>query len=344
MTAFLAKRPLGRTDSTIRNHEDCCSADTIGHHNGVNYNGGNHNRGGNNRGNSTMTPQFHVFLPQMRLPVDALIERASAAEAAGIRGLALMDHLAPPMAEDQPMYEAMTAVTWLAARTERLVVGHLVLCDLLRHPALLARQAVTIDHASKGRFELGIGWGSVPRELVSFGVGDVPPGERVDRLAETLDIVSALWRGEAFDYDGKWFTLRGAHQQPVPLGRIPIVIGGSGARTMQLVAKHADWWNCPVHQLDRFERMREKAGDAKVSVQLRVTFVPSEDRRDELTAVAQRRFGPAGDSHLVGSATELVDQFAARRALGIDRFYLWFTDFAEPATLAAFGAEVISRL
>ncbi len=70
------------------------------------------------------------------------------------------------------MYEAFTAATWLAAVTERLRLGHLVLCDALRHPAVLARQAVTLDHFSSGRFELGIGSGSVPGELDAFGVGD----------------------------------------------------------------------------------------------------------------------------------------------------------------------------
>src|SRR5204862_6555639 len=132
--------------------------------------------------------EFHLFLPPMRMPLDALADRARTAEEAGFRGIALMDHLAPPQAVDQPMYEAMVTATWLAARTERLVVGHLVLCDALRHPAVLARQAVSLDHASGGRFELGIGSGSVPEELVTFGVTDGSTGDRVSRLGETLAV------------------------------------------------------------------------------------------------------------------------------------------------------------
>src|SRR5262245_26226912 len=97
----------------------------------------------------------------MRLSMAELVERARAAEAAGFDGVAGMDHLAPPLAEDKPMYEAMTTATWLAAHTERLTVSSLVLCDGFRHPSVLAREAVTLDHASGGRFELGIGWGSV---------------------------------------------------------------------------------------------------------------------------------------------------------------------------------------
>ena len=80
-----------------------------------------------------------------------------------------MDHLVTPGAPDQPVYEAFTTATWLAAATDRLRLGHLVLCDGFRHPAVLARQAVTLDHLSGGRFELGIGSGSTPAELVASG-------------------------------------------------------------------------------------------------------------------------------------------------------------------------------
>src|SRR5262245_1338379 len=69
---------------------------------------------------SRVEMEFHLFLPQMRMTPAALVERARAAEAAGFRGMALMDHLAPPQAADQPMFEAMTTATWLAAHTERL--------------------------------------------------------------------------------------------------------------------------------------------------------------------------------------------------------------------------------
>src|SRR5437899_8662538 len=151
---------------------------------------------------SVPNTEFHLFLPQLRMTFDEIVERAQAAEEAGFTGIAFMDHLVPPGAEDRPMYEAMTTAALVAARTERLVVGHLVLCDAFRHPAVLARQAVTVDHASGGRFELGIGAGSVPGELETFGV-DVG-GSRVDRLRETLEIVTALWREEAVDFEGRF--------------------------------------------------------------------------------------------------------------------------------------------
>jgi len=89
----------------------------------------------------------------------------------------------------------MTLATWLAARTERITIGHLVLCDSFRHPAVLARQAATLDHLSDGRFELAIGSGSTPDALVTFGISDAKAAERTARLLETLDIVTRLWTG-----------------------------------------------------------------------------------------------------------------------------------------------------
>jgi alkanesulfonate monooxygenase SsuD/methylene tetrahydromethanopterin reductase-like flavin-dependent oxidoreductase (luciferase family) len=285
--------------------------------------------------------EFYLFLPQMRLTLPDLVDRAGAAERAGFHGMTGMDHLAPPLAEQSPMYEAMLTSTWLAAHTQQLRLGTLVLCDTFRHPAMLAREAVTLDHASQGRFDLGIGWGSVPEEIETFGVGSTDAKVRVGRLKETLEIVKALWAGETVDYVGEHFTLKGARQAPSPLGRIPIVIGGAGRKTMELVSTHADWWNIHVGLLDKLDVMRSSAGSARVSVHMRVAYVHSEATRQETIEVARRRFG-AGP--VAGSAPELVDRFSALAEQGIERAYVWFCDFAPPETLAAFGEHVISAL
>jgi alkanesulfonate monooxygenase SsuD/methylene tetrahydromethanopterin reductase-like flavin-dependent oxidoreductase (luciferase family) len=289
-------------------------------------------------------PEFHVFLPQMRMGLDVLVDKARAADAAGFGGIALMDHLAPPMAEDQPMHEAMITAAWLAACTDRLAVGHLVLCDALRHPAVLAKQAVTIDHASRGRFELGIGWGSVPDELDAYGVGDTAPSARVRRLAESLEVMTALWSGETVDFEGEFHRLKGARQLPVPLARIPLLIGGAGRKTLALVARYADWWNLPIYALERLEELRPAAGGARVSVQQLVAFVPSEAERARVTDLALRRFGVYGNGLVIGDAAQLVDHFTALHDRGVERFYTWFSDFADPETLAAFGTDVIETL
>lgn len=277
----------------------------------------------------------------MRMTLPTMVERVQIAVDHGFAGVALMDHLAPPMAEAQPMWDAMVAATWLGANTTG-TVGHLVLCDSFRHPAVLARQAVSLDHATGGRFELGIGWGSVPDEFPTFGVGDTAAKARVDRLTETLEVIQALWTGEAVSYEGKHHSLVDAQQSPAPEHKIPIVIGGAGPRTLGLVARFADWWNLPIHKLDQFEALREKAGNARPSLQERVTFVPEGGDREALVETALRRF--TGHGHAVGTADELIEHFAARAESGIERTYVWMSDFARPETLAEFGETVIAPL
>jgi alkanesulfonate monooxygenase SsuD/methylene tetrahydromethanopterin reductase-like flavin-dependent oxidoreductase (luciferase family) len=287
------------------------------------------------------TIEFWLYLPQMRLGFNDLVQRAQTAEAAGFAGIAGMDHLAPPGAESSPMFEAMTTNAWIAAKTQTIRVGSLVLCDSFRHPVVLAREAATIDHASGGRFELGIGWGSVTSEFEAYGIGTTEPKARVGRLKESLEIMTALWRGETLDYKGEHFTLRGAQQQPTPLDRIPIVIGGAGRKTMELVAAYADWWNVHVSILDRFDEMRERAGQARCSLQVQVAFLHPHSDRDEVDATARRRFW---GNHILGTASELVDYFGGLSDQGVERAYVWFTDFAPGETLREFGRGVITPL
>ncbi|MER3453361.1 MAG: LLM class flavin-dependent oxidoreductase, partial [Chloroflexota bacterium] len=119
-------------------------------------------------------PRAHVgvFLPQLRMSFDAIETRVRAAEAAGYHSVWFMDHLAAPAAPAADCFEGWTLATALAARTERIRLGHLVLCNPFRHPALLAKMAASLDVISRGRLELGIGWGSVPAELRDWGIGE----------------------------------------------------------------------------------------------------------------------------------------------------------------------------
>lgn len=276
---------------------------------------------------------YWLFLPQMRMTHDAIVERALAAEAAGFEGIAFMDHMAPPLAFEQPMHDAITTAAWVLAKTTTLHASHLVLCDSFRHPGVLAREVLSLDHASGGRFELGIGWGSVPTEFPIFGIGSDVPRDRVRRLAESLEIMTALWSGEVVDYDGEFFQPKGAQFAPTPTRRIPITIGGVGPKTRALVARHADWWNVPIHEVRRVPELRETVGDAKVSIQTMIAVVPDEASRAEVSATVEKRFHPMGMRPVIGTIPELRDYFAEQRTNGVERFYCWFADFAPPSTL-----------
>jgi alkanesulfonate monooxygenase SsuD/methylene tetrahydromethanopterin reductase-like flavin-dependent oxidoreductase (luciferase family) len=289
-------------------------------------------------------PEFFLYLPQISMEIEQITARAVAAERAGFRGIAFMDHLAPPLSEASPMFEAMTVATWVAARTTDLMVSHLVLCDALRHPAVLARQAVTLDHATGGRFELGLGWGSMGGELAGYGITRNGPRERAERLGESLDLITALWSGAPVAHEGRYFELACPGQQPTPRSRIPIVIGGAGRRTLELVRRHADWWNVPIYALDRLAELRTQAGKARASSQHLVGWIAATAERDEVERLARRRYGLMTGGPVIGDAAELIEHFERYRALGVERFYVWFTDFAPPSSLRSFGEEVIDRM
>ncbi|BBX93021.1 LLM class flavin-dependent oxidoreductase [Mycolicibacterium boenickei] len=274
--------------------------------------------------------EWFLFLPQVRLDVDDIVERARVAEASGFDGIAFIDHLEAPGATHQSIWEAMTVATWVAARTERLRIGHLVLCDAFRHPAVLAKQAVTLSATSGGRFELGLGSGSWPQEFERFGIETGDAAARVRRLGENLQLLQQYWG------DGE------RAQTPRPAHRIPLVLGGTGKRMMELVRTHADWWNIPSHQLDRLPALLPTVGSARVSLQQMVGFVGRDADRSAVTERSTRLFGHLGDGLVCGDAAELTAHFAGLSAQGVERFYVWFADFAAPQTISEFAETIIN--
>ncbi|OCB10161.1 NADP oxidoreductase [Mycolicibacterium porcinum] len=274
--------------------------------------------------------EWFLFLPQVRLDVEDIAERARVAEASGFDGIALIDHLEAPGATHQSIWEAMTVAAWVAARTERLKIGHLVLCDAFRHPAVLAKQAVTLSAASGGRFELGLGAGSWPQEFERFGIETGDAAARVRRLGENLQLLQQYWG------DGE------RAQTPRPAHPIPLVLGGTGKRMMELVRAHADWWNVPSHQLDRLPALLPTVGSARVSLQQMVGFVGRDADRSAVTERSTRLFRHLGDGLVCGDAAELTAHFAGLSAHGVERFYVWFADFAAPQTISEFAETVIN--
>jgi alkanesulfonate monooxygenase SsuD/methylene tetrahydromethanopterin reductase-like flavin-dependent oxidoreductase (luciferase family) len=279
--------------------------------------------------------EWFLFLPQVRLEIGDLVGRARVAEAAGFDGIAFIDHLEAPGATHQGIWEAMTIATWVAARTERLRIGHLVLCDAFRHPAVLAKQAVTLSAACDGRFELGLGSGSWPQEFTRFGIdGGDDAAARTDRFERDLALLHEYWGA---DSDGA----EERAQLPQPAHEIPLVIGGTGRRTMRLVRQYADWWNIPSHQLDRLPELLPTVGRARASLQQMVGFVGRDADRAAVTERSTRLFGHLGSGLVCGDAAALADHFAGLAAQGIERFYVWFADFAAPQTISEFAETVM---
>lgn len=287
-------------------------------------------------------PWFGLYLPQLRMPFATILERTLAAEAAGFDSVWLMDHLAAPAAPDLDTYEGWTLAAALAARTTTIRIGHLVTCDPFRHPALLAKMAATVDDLSGGRLELGVGWGSVPAELATFGIGEGSPRERAARLDESIRVLDLMFTGERFSFAGRHFRLEGAIGRPRPVQqpRPPLHVGGAGtALTMPIVREHADWWNCPSTAVDRLDELRPLAGSARVSVQHPVALARDAASREETLATAERRFGGWGGL-VGGTASEVADVLAAEAARGVEGFVIQLSDFGAPTTVEHFMAAV----
>ena len=174
-------------------------------------------------------------------PYDELIRSWQTVEALGFDSAWVDDDLNLPGIAD---FEAWTVLGALARETTRLRIGTLVTSITYRHPTLLATQAITIDHLSHGRLELGIGAGGMAGDYAVVGLDTWPLKERSNRLAEQVAILDQLLRGESVAYDGRYYRVRGAQlHAPVQQPRPPLIIAAHGNRGLQLAARYADTWN-----------------------------------------------------------------------------------------------------
>ena len=155
--------------------------------------------------------------------------------------------------------EGWTLLAAMAEATSRVRIGCMVTGNTYRHPAVLAKMAVTVDHLSGGRLEMGIGaaWAEIEHTMLGLDFGTV--GQRIDRLDEACRLMKALWQEERTTFEGKYYRLTDAIANPKPVQRPypPIWIGGRGERkTLRVVAKHADVWNAPGNDPDEMVRLQ----------------------------------------------------------------------------------------
>lgn len=303
-----------------------------------------------------------VYVPQMGFSYDDVLHRALRCEELGIRSLWLYDHLYGPGMPNIPSLEAWTLATALLSRTERLRVGHMVLCNQFRHPAVLAKMATTLDQISNGRLELGIGSGSIEDEHVRMGLPWGTFRERSERLGETLEILTQAFAGEAIDFAGAHYTVRDMPIVPGPVQkpRPPIIVGGVGEKfTLPLVARYADVWNVPTYALGDLERkldvLREccaaigrDPADIVLSVEAVMALAPDGAALPGVVELAEKRFGGPGfglrEGGLVGTPDTIVARITAWQELGFRQIVLFTHDRASDATLELLASEVLPAL
>lgn len=256
---------------------------------------------------------------------------ARQAEALGYHVLTQADHLIEQLAP-------LPALAAAAAVTTRLRLGTLVLCNDFRHPAVLAKEIATLDLLSGGRVEVGLGAGWLREEYDQSGIAYDPPGRRIERLQESVEVLKALWSGEPVEFSGDHYTLRGLRGLPRPVQRPhpPLHIGGGGRRVLSLAAREADIVGIHYNLAEgdftertmqgadsaaKVEWVRQAAGARFAELELACMLfeVVVTDRPLEAAERVGERFGlPVEEvlrapNFLIGTVEEMAAQVEARR-------------------------------
>jgi alkanesulfonate monooxygenase SsuD/methylene tetrahydromethanopterin reductase-like flavin-dependent oxidoreductase (luciferase family) len=179
------------------------------------------------------------------LPWETMARHWEVFERLGFDSIWHADHYQRPSIPDAPFLEGWTLLAALAVKTEKPRIGILVSSNTFRHPSLLAKQAVTVDHIANGRLELGIGTGWYRAEHERFGVPFPETAELVARMEEAVALIDRLLTQETTTFEGVYYQVRDAPFRPAPVQRPrpPLTLGAHGPRMLRLVARYADRWN-----------------------------------------------------------------------------------------------------
>ena len=260
---------------------------------------------------------------------------AQQAERIGAQSIWLFDHFhTVPRPTDEMTFESFTSLSALAALTERVRLGHIVICNGFRNPALTAKMASTLDTISGGRFELGIGAGWKRDEWKAYGYGFPETRERLAMLHDALEVISRMLepgRDVHATYEGDHHSVAGARNLPKPIQEpgMPIMVGGNGPKvTWRLAARYADELNLdgmsPDEVRDAMPTIRSRCEEIdrdpdSLAVSVHVWWGTPEWRtagvaRQELLAA----YADAGVSRVMGLLQESADTDEALDALAVD--------------------------
>jgi alkanesulfonate monooxygenase SsuD/methylene tetrahydromethanopterin reductase-like flavin-dependent oxidoreductase (luciferase family) len=264
-----------------------------------------------------------------------------------------------------PTLECWTTLSALAAETQQVRLVPMVLANLYRPPALLAKMAATLDVISGGRFELGIGAGGGRRDHLASGYDFPSTAVRVEMLEEAVDIIKKLWTGTRVDFEGRYYRLKGATIDPTPVQRPhpPVLIGGHGEEyLLRAVARHADL--CNIGSEMSLEEHRAKlailgehcrkvgrdVGEIEVTHNTRVVIADSAAEFDKLVArqadgarMSARDYRASLASAIAGTPEQCIEQLKPYVDGGISYFFLIFPDPVPSEGLELFAREVIPR-
>jgi len=299
---------------------------------------------------------------------DDWVRLARLAEDSGFEGLFRSDHYTAIIRPDADALDAWATLAGLAAVTSRIRLGTMVSPATFRHPSVLARMAVTVDHISGGRVEVGMGSGWYEREHLAHGFPFLDGKQRFELFAEQVEVVVRSWSSERFDHDGPAYTLRDqlALPRPVQQPHPPLVLGGTVKRHFAaLAAQYATEVNtlgAPDEELRARKEALDRAcaevgrdpatlgysvmtacflGETDADVEARVArfLALRGDGGDPAELIRERR-----DRWLVGTVDEVAERIEALRALGVSRVLLQHLNDGDDDMLALAGERLIPVL
>ncbi len=207
----------------------------------------------------------------------------------------------------RPRLEAWTLLAALAAQTQRLRLGVMVTGNTYRHPAVLAKMAATVDVIAHGRLNFGIGTGWDEHEHRAYGIPLPAAGERVRRLDEACELIKRLWSKPGVNFEGRYYQLYEAYCEPGPVQRPhpPFAIGAEGERTLRVVARHADIWDCSVETPAEYRRKSELLDDLCAAIGrdpaaiARSRHIPVDPANLQAATQETRAFIEAGATYII---------------------------------------------
>ena len=292
---------------------------------------------------------------------DDWLALADACEETGIEALFRSDHYASLTEGTRGSLDAWTTIAGLAARTERLRLGSMVSPVTFRHPSLLAKAAATADHISGGRVELGIGAGWNEYEHRAYGFPFPETRERVERLAEQLEILHRQWTEDEFSFEGRHYRLDGCRAEPKPLQEPhpPIIVGGAGKRgTVEPAARFADEYNTTSASAETCRALRRRLDEAcaryerpatSLRLSLMTTFVVGRDANEarERAHRSGERLGRgdadgflADDRRIGGTVEQVVERLREYERAGVERVMLQHLAHDDVEMVQLFGRKV----
>jgi alkanesulfonate monooxygenase SsuD/methylene tetrahydromethanopterin reductase-like flavin-dependent oxidoreductase (luciferase family) len=293
---------------------------------------------------------------------------AAACEEHGMGSMFRSDHyLSVDDRRERGSLDAWGTITALGAVTQKLRLGTMVSPATFRHPAVLAKAAVTADHVSGGRVEVGIGAGWWEREHELYGFELPPVGPRMDALEEQMEVVRGHWGEGPFSFDGKYFSAHELDALPKPVQRpLPLILGGRGGpRSLRLAARYADEYNTVMATTEEVTDIRRRLDEAceaesrdpaSLPLSMMTGWLVGADRAelvDRASRLSQwKGQGDDGEafidalpeSTIVGTVEEAIEQLRELEAAGCTRIMGQHLLHRDLDAVALMGREIAPRV